>query len=732
MRIDKTGKGPNVPNAFTQSDPTRQFGGVRREEFIINDAPVEAFGDASGQLAIANALKEAGNQVLDIAVRERRMQEAEDDAARKRMQTEYGLKEKEIRLNLETEALDNNWVPDKKHEEYTKRMELAQQEIKGTYQYKTIADEAINKDFNMLTKNYDIEYRAGTIEKDRLNNIRYSQQKTINAYIQNGAYAGKSRDVNTLTASINEIRRITGSQQYQLTNGGKQSAADEVNAIKDVVIGFVKETAQQNPEDAKSMLEEGGVLYDILDKTNSLMIREDLQNVIESKEREKTLEQNKKEEKVYGHYTLMIETGQPVLETDILATNLSDSKKATLISKLKTERKNNDNKYSDFNDVNNVINSGGTYYGMGKSERKKVDNWYEQLLVTTKDLNPTQAASIIMERVSQVGVVPEKLKMKINGMLASTDENVAKQGLGIITALKRQNYRLEKEFDDETNALVELASDKFSLTESKQIIRRSKQMTEIEKADWKQTSLNYFGGKESEAKNNALNKIHELATDRFNWELGSENNFAIPDEAASDYRDMFRNNLLLVQDTTVAKKLTDEKFLRKWGRSNADGADRVMKYAPESVYGTGNPEYDTYISKQLEYEVNEIYGIPKGQYRLEVNPASIERGQQPSYFIFDLRYGNLEVLRHPSDGSPLTWKPDLKAWKQQEVNVMSNQKAQEIGDAQDKEEMNLSSQQTKKDFGQSVHDKTKPDSNFPSLGPSLKTERMIQKYKDGK
>jgi len=629
--------------------PEGNFGAQVEGVQKIKKAPVTAFGDSSGQMAIANALTKAGNTFFDIAARERAMQEAEDDARMNEMKNAYNNREAEIRLQLEQEQAQQYRDPDQKLEEYTKRLEQAQIDIRGDYQFKTLADKRVEQGFTDITKRRNIEYRAGQIEKDRMLAVKNSYNKSAMTFIDSAARAGAERDVEKLQATMTEINNLTSSPQFIAVHGGVEGASiAKAEYLEKSIRGFVQEMAQANPADARAMVDDfDSVLMGIVGEEQLSVIREDLQTIITREEVEKEQELKKAQTKIYGQLDLGIELGQ-IGKNDVLRANISDSQKATLIRRIDSQRTGMTKAAEDIHFVDTIIASGGSFAGTGKTHQKAIDSWWASKKELIAQLPPELQGMNVIEQISQVGILPTEVQLQLNGLVRLENDEANVIGANQINALLTNAPYLSDSFTDGTKAFAALIDVGMEPKNARERLQRSSQMTEVERKILKDNAKVHLETVDED--------ISDWVEDTYDFELwGDTSGTKIPGGMKSDYETLFTSNLMYTQDAEAAKVATQKQMARLWYRTRADGSDRMMKYAPEMEYQMTSEQ----ISGQLQADL-EGTGLVEGDYVLAVNPKSLLAGK-PNYHVIITKQGAIDVLRD-ADNTPIVWFPDKQKY----------------------------------------------------------------------
>ncbi len=133
---------------------------------------------------------------------------------------------------------------------------------------------------------------------------------------------------------------------------------------------------------------------------------------------------------------------------------------------------------------------------------------------------------------------------------------------------------------------------------------------------------------------------------------------------------------LLTHDVDTAIELASTDVSKVWGTTWVDGKERVMKYAPEKIYGNGKKS--EWIYKQLGSELSEI-GVT-GKYTLQAD-ATTAREDRPSYMIMTESDGIMIPLM--IDGQIQRYTPDFSITE--DAKLLEQQKVESIEKARNQE-----------------------------------------------
>ena len=641
MRIPRTDQGRRTPNAIEQTKGIDYFGNKKLVPQKFENAPEQAFGDTSGQIALANAVKQAGNVMLDVGIRETRIKQAEEDTRYRRLQKEYGLREKELRQQLEKEKLDNGWNAEQQYQAYTERLQKIRDDLYGNQKFEFISPERIKNDIDQQTQQYDLAYRAGTLEKQRVEDYKYNKAKAFDTYANNGLYDGQNNDRAKFISNMNEIEKEAADPAYIATVGGTYAASELAKSKYGYMKNFIKGLVDKNPDDAEKYLNDEEFLKNLSEEDRAVFVQ-DLQDAIDKKRSEITTTNNAIQTELKGQIKLGIMQGD-VSRKDILDNpTLTDGNKASLIKFFDDYYKKEIQAFNDYNQVEARAKTTPGYYAGAKitaADRKQIDNaWTYKQREFAQIKDPLQKTQAVVEYVSNVGYIPTELQRTISSAINSENPEQLQYAIGLYASIEKEtNGRIQHDLDPDTLAIMEMVKRGRNIKDAKEIVQKSYMIPDEVKKTYQKASKD-LTEKEDEYMLEPLN-------DLFGIGVGDQNE--IHPMAKYEWQQTFNNNLIKTNgDKEAALTLTKQQFSKIWGVNKVDGSNRLMKFAP--------PAQDWAVN-QFNQDMKQA-GIDPNKVMIEIDPNTITKPRdQWSYILVDKRTG--AVIKN-EQGYAFRWKPD--------------------------------------------------------------------------
>lgn len=669
MKIGNPQRGRLNPDASQQAKPDRVFGNAVERPMEVRNISSEAFGDSSGQRAMAEAMAKAGQTFFNIAEREHRLKQATDDAALQEKDTEFGLKEKELRLEIDQKASEEGWDADQIESFYKDGMEQLRETVYGDVdRLSTISPETISKRVEQRTKDFELAFRAGRVERARVQDFKTAKTKTIGAIVDGGHVDGHNNDVDKLQGSLRRLEELSNDPAFLALYGGE--GVDLIRRSQwRYLENFAQSLAKSNLNDAKALLDPDGVLAKYLPEDVAVPFREDLQKFIDSEELSIRQETDQRQYKKFGAAKVAVAQGKLFSTAEIMRMDINDHQRATLIRSMNEAHTSRKTTAAVSTDVAQKIARFPGYYlnADDAASRKDVDTfWAAAEQNAFSQLPPEQQVYAKVDMVKQLGKIPTEFYRELNSYLLSTDPKRVQKGALIIKELEQHNEIITRSISPELRSIATLVDAGMPPEVAREQQRDFHKMTKDQRKMIHDAALEVFPMKD----------MADFLSDddHFGDWTGINDKPQIPDAAVSDYRELYQSYYArLGSDSENAKKLALADLKRSWGRTNIDGTDRIMRYAPEAFYNNGTGGEQEWMRTQLEQDLQAAAGYVPEKFRLIVNPKS--KGSKPTYFVLDIEQGR--ALISSQSGKPLEWVPDWKSFNDERQSELSAKEAKD-------------------------------------------------------
>ena len=645
IKIPQTDTRGNWNRPTRQISPDRNFGREIGQSATGIQAPDTASDLFNGSVAMGQAVANMGAATMQYAKQKQALLNADEDAEKQKRARELRIKVAENELEADKKRADGTltnadyatWLNDRNNE--------ALAHVHSGYEWKTDKGKEFLQTGKDILKFKSLDYQSKELE------FMTDKVKANNTETLTDAVNRSGNSVADLEAGKKAIDSVLDSPVYAATS---DPTTIESNRIK------LKTQAEKNLAD--TMLNEKPEELILLMKDDSEnasiqnLSKADRSNYIQKAKDKIRIENDRRETELVGTYNLAItdiKTKQDVkdLEKAIRADDLSDARKSALLRQLKTSTEKTDKKAENFNTVeqNRSASPGFYTFSTGAKTQTAIDDWWEQKQEIYNAIEDPQTRQLAMQSdVADVGRLPTQVKGQITSGMFSDDPQTVSATAAIVKAFEKDNPNIVQQLDKELLARVEMISRGRTVEQVNTIINKSTSMSKEETK-----ALNETVKTDTEDMENIMS---DLVENKFDWTWGDEN-AAIPTGAQTDYREIYKNNLILTGgDKDAAKTLTEKQWATVWGRSNIDGSDRLMKYAPENVYGIG--QESEWMKEQLKRDVKEKFNLEHGTYTLIVNPATVGLSN-PTYWIFDKTQGD---YARDENNLPAQWRPNHKAY----------------------------------------------------------------------
>lgn len=669
----------NVRPANRMTQAADEFGrAVVNAPGRVAQASVEAFGDSSGQMAIANAVGGIGDDLGKfgemLKTRDDSLKKASDDIQYKKMVTDYGIGIDEALRDIEKQGNEEGWSADRRKEEFETRQVELRNKIADSYEFKTITQEALTADFDIRERKSHNEFMAGAFNRYRTDEIKNTMFSTLNNYRKSMDSALFDGNINKATAATNDAIDFVQTPQFIALNGSAKSAELQHKLALEFTQTLVKSQAQVNdPNGALMILETptidaGGVslpnpVFSLMEKYPEL--RDDVREIVLKEQENKKREFDRSSSEKLDSALLQFAQGKiGMYEVKQLVggSDLNDADKLRLYSAAERKRKEDEAKRKSMDAHRIDLEMGISRRGNAntKEERRARNEIWNEHLKIAQSMPPEQQNAYLVDKVVQMEVVPPMAKQILHTQLNSDDPNQHMQALNFLGMIYEQNPTiLSENFDEKDNVLFDrLYHSGHSFEQAKELEKQESEAMFKQKLRDNSPYFKIATKKDKEG----FTPIENVLNDKFG------DGVVLPQELKNFANSIYVDKLTQHSgDEELAKRATLRQIEQQWGTTvtGRDGKSRVAFNPPESFVSTyrGDKEW---VNKQFESDMQ--LGFPQVDVRKVepvINPKSLKQ-TKVNYFI---RYvnddGEMFILQDET-GKPYLWAPDLEAHKKHE------------------------------------------------------------------
>ena len=660
----------NIPTAEQAG-----FGQRRQRAIPQAEVPRGLFGDGSGDFAMGTALENAGNTILEIGNRAKRLREAEEDSARKQMDSLLSQADVEERLRIEKLRGQKTMSADEVLNEYNIAMEGRKNAIFKSYNFNTEYGNGVKEGLDRQQKLYSLKYSAGTVEKIRVANINAGYALRLNTI---GERMQNTTDFAEFQKIKQELVNITTEPAYIASLGGEDQATLARNKkLNGLTRDFISNRIEVDASGTLEYLKADAPIEGLTDSQRQALIEDAENEILQDKARAKRqqAEFHKENEKflIDGllNGTLTNSQVESMYEEGKISISQYKEYRKALVARTKKTRKSS-KAIDTYN--NTLLNA---QEGMLATDPRERNNFYEQELERDKAAtsSPTEEDPQLNEQAraysvrgipttiginrldNNLALLPSKLKRRYEASLQSSDPEIVKEAVESLVALEQKNPNFMDSFSEDTKAITGLRRSGMSINNVMETIKNNRLMTPEERK-----------GKESQFKELTKKKNYnpgKFLEDKFDAEI----NFETTPAAKTRFNNLTESYFMITGNLEVAQQLAGEDIARSYGKTKLSGfGTEVVANRPASKV-TGIPD-DT-LRLQLDNDLRER-GVSKEElpsYRviadftterqLRIDPDG-NRGY-PSYLIQRQGPISIEAANLKTDGTvptgPSRWVP---------------------------------------------------------------------------
>lgn len=206
----------------------------------------------------------------------------------------------------------------------------------------------------------------------------------------------------------------------------------------------------------------------------------------------------------------------------------------------------------------------------------------------------------------------------------------------------------------------------------------------------------------------------------------------------ADYRTAYQANFINVGgNEEVAKSITDVQIKKKWGVTELNGKEELMRYAPEAVYGINSSNAGNWVLSQWQDEKETLKPLVKGGMAdgddfILVSDAITAKNSD--YAIVVKRVSKEGVpqleLMHGANGLPMRFKPDQQS-SSMYLDLIAENKSN-ISKANDKRSKYQSDRKYYEGLANELMDQNIPNNDATQKEIAERTAKNIEQSKADK
>lgn len=629
LNINYAGDGRGIAQANENIDSSRAFGNRTKDVMSVPQAVRGQFGDYSGDIAMGQSLSRVAAVLDDVVVRENNLKIANETARRKLHEQELKEASFKARQQVEETSQIQELTADDREQLYHQLLDGNVSDVNSKYKYTTPVGNDIDAWIERETSSYKLDYKSRVVEGYRVQEFKVAQQKAwdkgvgnlITDYKMNG-------DPNSVLQGLQQLSADLDRPEFQAAMGGpekayavKTSMVDK--ALKDVLTAMPFKDQRDLLDTTVSMVDPN------TGKTVSVVKRpeEDLLSWMDPTARQSLFKQadrlysqelsaiskatNEAREEQGQRYIAMLEVAgnDPKKIQEVQRTMMdflgvyetgSEAEKAQMPLSFRQvnqilARANDTIEKTTRNNLRAAELSIRKQEIRAAKEAKAAEKEAEQnekyfagntaqvnaeYARRLKDMGPVNAAMSIVE---ETGVYPPNAQANLQRQLSSKDPQKVNEA----------KMHLDYLLDNNALAYGKLGKDLRNLhgrLESMDVeAAQEYTMRELQGRDV---------GPSTRVLNDEVESINfesEIA-DRFSTKPWMQTNTKVPPQAASELKEAYVNNRKGGMSQEVALSRAATVLATKWGTSDFNGSQVLVKNPVEKMYGQKN--YDAKLVKE--------------------------------------------------------------------------------------------------------------------------------------
>lgn len=624
------------------------------------------FGDASGEMAAAEAQMKAAQQVnavvQDSAQRLANLQIAEEESNKQLYQQEWHVKEKEARASSRQKAIDEGLDTDGEQQAYLDARAQLTDPLRDKYKFSTRVGNDIEQRVQLWGNSADAEYTDKVVVPRRVDNIKAGHLQALEGWGKALADSvATEKDPVKLGQSLAEnkqaVYNFVRSPQFVAVwgaAGAEQVAQKYINSMQ---LDAVTTMTNNDPQAAVLALrnQTGDPATDPLHELDPSVRRQMLYQA-EKEASSRAAEQKalikEKQDKREAELTMAIVTGElsgnkgvAVLHKAWTSGEIDQSHFERGITKLQMEADRRERRAQAAADraaraaekrdlllapARDAIEMGLPLDPKNPSHVKSAEAYAQAMMASNPKADKLQ---VLIDVTQKTGVAPRSLTSLVYSKVNSKDPKEAVQGTQILAGLAEKAPNVIHSLNEDTVSKANQIAIGVHPEQAQANIERMRSLTKEQKEEYKKLGMKHMDSLQKELKNSFGLKKGEVTP-----------------EAYGHARDLFQDQLIMSGGNVEAAMESTKALMRKsYNVSHLTGKPTLMFNAPEGAGGKSE-----WMTTQFANDLKGI-GLKPEQVRLKANAEG-------SYDMYVINNGVATgYVTDPKTGRKLTWEPDQEA-----------------------------------------------------------------------
>lgn len=630
-----------------------------------------SFGDYSGDMEMAQVVKQVGSMAEDFGKKMLNLKVAEENDQLQRMMEEIDTAEKQSQIESKSAALEQGVSVEEMAAMYQTRREEAVMGIKDKYKFETMVGNDVDQRLANLSDRYNTDYEARVVMPARVEKVKAGQVETIKEMQKNlslgmSMYDNPIDQAAELKSYVEKVSAFTSNPAVVAVFGDVGAMDLRERAITDATRDAVTEMVIKDPELMVNLLgtPTGDPATDAffgmdpsLRKT-LLNTATSHRNTVRAEEKRLVREQ---QDEVQAQLSMAIARRDPEMMgpqgmnkiAKLIQDNvIADRNGAALYSQIATIQRQKEEDAQRAAD-RRVRQQEIAARKQEKAQEKRddlVDRAFSgdkgaanRLWVQEESriaaLPAAQQIKATMEFVQGTGVIPRGVESDISRNIFSTDKKLSEGAIAMAKRLKEDAPVAYEQMDQWIKARVSLG-ERHPPEQANKIIEANRRMTKDQHTAVKAMV-------DSQMKSTPPSTV---LADLFDTKPG-----VIPPALGGEYKSRVAELALITSDIPTAQKMAAEELRAKgWGVTSVGGRDK-MQYKPIEVQTVneykGDPEAAV---EHFETEIVKPHNLPKGKYTTQWVGTNEATGKDVWLVV------NTDTMQAYKDstGQPLAWEAD--------------------------------------------------------------------------
>jgi len=456
LRVTPSSNGRTVGNAGNIKTAEGHLGTVTEQHYNIQSSPSAAFGDYSGDMAMANATAQgfsaAASAVDSVASMVKTYEDGRDQEEISKMHSDMGLFHETKMREL---AGDGEASANEKMDSYNASMDEYQSNMLNGSKLTSRGVKKAKSKFDGMTREMKVKYSTGQYQKDHISDYKGIQDAKFQNIQDIAVSVGQDGDPNGFMKVMNMVETLEldlSNPTFMVMHGDKAEERVRVKQM-DVVEKYFKSTPPETYEQLMANPDVESGLIAAFGESDYADFKDDITLLMAKKADKEERAANNVSAERYQQYNKQLIAGEHISADDVYrddSLNLQDQNRISKQIKVANEKFQ---KKIRLKTQEEVAVDTGRLYAMSKKNREAI---YENNFQDFIDATPEQQLVMMRDYKIAAREYPKLYLEHLNTTVMSSDPELAANSLQVLQTMSAADRTVK--LPDATQTMMSVTS----------------------------------------------------------------------------------------------------------------------------------------------------------------------------------------------------------------------------------------------------------------------------------